>query len=172
MSMIPIASASGTIGTATFNNIPAGFTHLQIRVFGRDGGTGFPQDIYMRFNGDTGNNYARHRLTGDGANASSLGQTALSYAFGGFAPVAASLANVGAVSIIDILDYANTNKNKTTRVINGVDLNGSGNVGLFSSVWLNTNAITSIEVGFATGTGVAGNRFDLYGIATSSATGA
>ena len=171
MSMFPIASASNTYNVV-FASIPQTFTHLQIRVFGRDGGSGFPQDIYMRFNGDSGSNYSRHRLIGDGSSASALGQTSVSYIECGLAPVAATTANVESATIVDIFDYANTNKNKTIRSLNGLDVNGSGYVGLFSGAWLNTAAITSIEIGFASGVAVAGNNFQLYGIQSSPRTGA
>ena len=170
--MFPIASSSGTIYNTIFTNIPSGFTHLQVRAFGRDGGTGFPQDIYMRFNGDTGSNYSRHRLIGDGSTATAAGAASASLLWCGLAPVAATTANVESATIIDILDYANTSKNKTIRSLGGVDANGSGYVGLFSGAWLNTAAITSIEIGFGSGVGVAGNSFQLYGIQSSSATGA
>ena len=81
-------------------------------------------------------------------------------------------ANVFGTQIIDILDYANTNKNKTIRSISGIDNNGSGDVSLTSNLWMNTAAITSFEIG---GFGVnlaAGSRIDLYGITSSSVTGA
>jgi hypothetical protein len=63
--------------------------------------------------------------------------------------------NVGA-SILDILDYANTNKYKTIRLLAGVDVNGTvatfgGVVGLTSGLWQNTNAITSIKLVVETG---------------------
>ena len=48
--------------------------------------------------------------------------------------------------IIDILDYANTNKYKTTRALAGYDGNGSGGPSLDSGNWRNTNAITSIKL--------------------------
>jgi hypothetical protein len=50
------------------------------------------------------------------------------------------------VSIIDILDYANISKNKTNRVLTGIDKNGSGSIQLTSGAWFNTAAITSITI--------------------------
>ena len=73
---------------------------------------------------------------------------------------------------MDILDYTNTNKNKTIRAIAGFDANGSGTAGLWSSVYLDTSAITSIAVGTANSNFAAGSRLDLYGITTSQVTGA
>jgi hypothetical protein len=50
------------------------------------------------------------------------------------------------VSIIDILDYKNTNKYKVVLTFAGLDNNGSGESGLYSGMWMNTNAITSIKL--------------------------
>ena len=55
-----------------------------------------------------------------------------------------------AVSVIDILDYANTNKYKTIRALTGQDGNGTGTatdwrLTFGSGLWMNTNAITSIK---------------------------
>jgi hypothetical protein len=47
--------------------------------------------------------------------------------------------------IFDILDYTNTNKYKTVRMLGGVDFNGSGEVDFMSGLWLNTSAITRID---------------------------
>jgi hypothetical protein len=46
--------------------------------------------------------------------------------------------------VMDILDYANTNKYKTTRALYSWDSNGSGYVEFNSNNWRSTSAITSI----------------------------
>jgi hypothetical protein len=73
------------------------------------------------------------------------------------------------VSIVDILDYANTNKYKTVRVLSGVDFNGTlagygGYVGPLSGNWRNTSAITSIKINAQTGNFTQYSQFALYGI--------
>jgi hypothetical protein len=55
-------------------------------------------------------------------------------------------ANIFSTFIIDILDYANNNKNKTVRYLGGYDANGSGRMVFGSGLWLNTAAITSITL--------------------------
>jgi len=73
--------------------------------------------------------------------------------------------------IIDWLDYTNTNKYKTCRVLGGNDQNGSGLVQLSSGLIQTTGAITSFfvdtEGSFTTTTTV-----QLYGIQSSPTTGA
>jgi len=178
MSMYPIASytttASGGDATITLSSIPATFTHLQLRVFACDttSGTGMTGG-YMRFNGDSGGNYARHYVEGDGASATSGASSPSQFSAGQFLvmPKAGDTANAWATWVIDILDYANTNKNKTMKGIAGVDLNGSGQVYFGSSLWMSTAAINSILLGASTNF-AQGTRVDLYGISTSNATGA
>jgi hypothetical protein len=68
------------------------------------------------------------------------------------------------VGIINLIDYSSTSKNKTIRVTQGTDKNGSGVLQLHSGAWYNTNAINSVNIfsqgaNFNTGTTIA-----LYGI--------
>ena len=69
-----------------------------------------------------------------------------------------------AASIIDILDYASTSKFKTTRVLDGYDANGSGEVIIGSGNWRSTSAITSITLGPSSGNMKLYSSFALYGI--------
>jgi hypothetical protein len=79
--------------------------------------------------------------------------------------------SIFSAGVIDILDYTNTNKNKTFRLMGGTDTNGSGNADFESGMWMNTAAITQLDF-FATNNFTEYTRFDLYGFTTSSATGA
>jgi hypothetical protein len=69
-----------TLGTAAasieFTSIPQTFTDLVILVSGRTTGAGVSQDLFARFNGDSGANYTMRRLIGNGASASSDSNTA------------------------------------------------------------------------------------------------
>ena len=154
---IATTTLTTTASTITFSSIPATYTHLQVRAFVRDAYGPF------RFNSDTGANYTRHYLTADGASVvagSGTSQTNIDLI------TATSTASTFGVNIVDILDYTNTNKYKTVRVLRGEDMNGSGNVMLGSGLWLNTSAITSITFN-ATGLGgsfAQYSSFALYGI--------
>jgi hypothetical protein len=77
---------------------------------------------------------------------------------------AAGYTNMFGAGVIDILDYANTNKYKTSRLLGGEDLNGSGRVYLMSSNWQKTTAITQIDLSFETGNCMQYSQFALYGI--------
>ena len=175
MSMFPIASATVGAGgstSITFSSIPATYTHLQLRVFGQSNANigGFDQ-MAIRFSGDSAANYTQHQIEGNGATASSGSYTGGTYCYIG--RLSDGAVSPFGVSIIDILDYANTNKNKTVKSLQGVDLNGSGRVALYSSLWINTSAVTSmVMIPQTAGTFQQNSRFDLYGITTSQATGA
>jgi hypothetical protein len=161
--VVPSGGSSGV----TFSSIPSGYSHLQVRAFIRDTTTAASLDnLFYRFNGDSGNNYANHRLQGDGGSANAYYYVSQSFVATGYSAASSATANVFGAAVIDILDYSNTNKYKTTRSISGVDTNGSGYVGLDSGVWMNTAAITSITLGQQNGGGVVAQYsvFTLYGV--------
>ena len=174
MSMFPIATQTvGAGGTAsiTFSSIPQTFTHLQLKIFARSSSNAAGINIPIQFNGDTGANYRSHYLGGTGAAAISgdLGasQTSLN---AGWTAGNTDITNGFGCTVVDILDYTNTNKNKTTRSIGGIDSNGSGLIGLWSGLWLSTAAITSLV--FSAGTLAQYTTAQLYGIQSSPTTGA
>jgi hypothetical protein len=174
--MFPIASTTvgaGGVASITFSSIPQTFTHLQIRGLGR-GTTSFSAGLsfYMQFNSDTGNNYGGHQVYGDGSTTGSNSNLTRANTIAGqvFADSSAS-SNVFGDVVADILDYTNTNKNKTVRVLGGFDNNGNGRVSLSSSLWLNTSAISNIVIS-TDGNLVQYSSFALYGINSSPTTGA
>ncbi len=166
--------ATTTVGvsgsaTITFSSIPSTYTHLQIRGITRLGSsTTGTNDIFIRFNSDTAANYSRHALYGTGAAAASngAGSTTSAYAARAVSPRATSTANAFGVFIVDILDYANTNKYKTVRGLGGADTNdANGIISLASGNWRSTSAITQIDITDELGYNfVQYSSFALYGI--------
>lgn len=163
--MEPIATTVVGAGTATsvdFTNIPQGYKHLQIRYIDRNAAVA--DATRMRFNSDTGSNYAFHQLQGNGSTAAAAtGSNATSIEIP-FTAYSGTTANAFAVGVIDILDYSNVYKYKTTRSLGGADLNGSGRVDLASGLWMNTAGITSISIFAFSGNIAQYSRFSLYGI--------
>ena len=185
MSMYPIASTtvgSGGSSSITFSSIPQNFTHLQIRAFARTARATYGDDYLSMQVGnntvDTGNNYTVHSLYGDGSSATSTATAPYNYLSTGYGFAGAQGAsNVFGNAIFDFLDYSNTSKNKTVRMIGGTDVNGTiagygGKVGLSSGVWMNTSAINVITIYGGSANLSQYSRFDLYGITNSPATGA
>jgi hypothetical protein len=140
----------------TFSSIPSGFEHLQIRCLVQANTSG-NSALSLNYNSDTtASNYYRHALLGDGSSAST--QAAQQF----YAGVITD--NAWSVNIIDILDYKNTNKYKTTRVLGGRENNSTGSVFFTSQLWMNTNAISTIKISPAAANFVEYSSIALYGI--------
>jgi hypothetical protein len=166
-SIATVTVGSGGASTITFSGIPSGYSHLQVR--------GIIQGLYtsndsagalIRFNSDTGANYATHRLYGNGTGAFSSASTSGTFIEGPISLVTPSSSSFSP-NVIDILDYANTSKYKTVRSLGGYDINGTGIIGLYSGLWQSTSAITTITItSYLPGITVFNqySTFALYGI--------
>jgi len=160
---------SGGSATVTLSSIPATYTHLQVRFIARGGRTDADTaagGLYLQLNSSFPTTF--HQVRGSGSAVVAQG-----YSGGtsnGFVmlwtPAANATASVFGAGIIDILDYADTNKTKVLRFLSGNDLNGSGYLGLGSTLLNSTSAITSITFGPTDGIGTIPQHssFALYGI--------
>jgi hypothetical protein len=183
--MYPIASqvvSGSTTSNFAFNSIPQNFTHLQLRVsFMVNTSSSNDYGLILYINNDVSStNNSHHQLFGDGSTAYSKGIAnqsltnltpvlfPYSILVGGSSINPSSMQSNRVVAIIDYLDYANTNKNKTIKILGGWDNNGTGAVFLNSELWSNTAAITNIG-GYCDNAPnfTVGSRFDLYGIQTA-----
>ena len=154
----PISST--TLGSAassiTFSSIPSTYTDLVvIMVFGQTTG----DDIIMRFNGDSGNNYSSTRLAGNGTAASSSATTN----YYGIQPRIGSNppSTITTIWRENIQNYANTTTYKTA--IGRLDF-ASGQTETHVGLWRSTSAINSVTLMCQAQTWVAGTVATLYGI--------
>jgi len=146
---------SGGASSITFSSIPSTYTHLQVRFLARtDRATAQGDYLKVVFNSDTAANYAYHELQGYGGNALASGTASSSFAIIQRFSGSLAAANVFGAGYLDILDYANTNKYKTTRALGGWDDNTNGNIQFNSSLWMNTAAINSITITPGGGTSI------------------
>jgi len=160
----------GSGGTAEidFTSIASTYKHLQIRAILRTNRASVRDNLYIYLNNDrTLSNYTTHVLEADGASVSSAGYASGSGVGAQSGSVAADslTTSMFSVFIMDILDYADTNKNTTIRMLSGWDGNGQGRIVLTSNVWLNTAAVS--RIGFDPVNGTLINQyssFALYGI--------
>lgn len=135
--------------TITFSSIPNTYTHLQIRGISRCGRTDGDDNYILRFNGDSGSNYSHHKFYATGSTFASTGSASRDRIDVDFAISSTWIGtNNFAPLVLDILDYANTNKYKTVRYYTGFDSNaGNRNrLGIGSGLWQNTSAISSITL--------------------------
>jgi len=166
--MEPIATTllGSTAATITFDNIPQGYKHLQLRQIARlnvsDTGTEITK---LRFNDDTSASYSHHSLYGTGSSAGAGSGVSQTMTNSGALLQRSNTTSVFTVGITDILDYSNVNKFKTVRTLTGADDNGAGWVGLYSGLWMNTAPITKIVLTPTAAINYGVNsRFSLYGI--------
>jgi hypothetical protein len=168
---------AGGQNQVSFTSIPQTFQHLQIRIRGRSNlnFSSYPETAFiMRINGGSirGAIYTWGFLGAKKFTVSpysTTGQQELQFYP---LPSANIESNVFGVGIVDIFDYANTNKNKTYKVLMGTNdgtprLNR--NINMYGALQQENSAISSIYIttdynfSFATGT-----HFALYGIKSAS----
>lgn len=167
---------SGGAASIEFAGIPTGYKHLQIRGINQTNRTTYNTDnaIMLLGNGsiDAGANYSKHSLFSDYLNGSVVyaDGTANASNMSGLLFTTTGVSGAFGVFVIDILDYANTSKYKTVKVLSGADGNGTvagynPSVGLASGSWRNTAAITNIRLTPQLGTLFNQySTFALYGV--------
>jgi hypothetical protein len=162
---IATATGTGSSNTITFSSIPGTYKSLQLRcnvLTTTDADAG----LRIRINGDTGSNYSYHYLQKSGGGAvTAAGAASQSTIVVGGSDL---LSTYPCVSLIDIVDYASTSKNKTLRMTTGMSSNGTFNdtLAISSGAWFNTSAITSITI-YTNGASdyfSTSAKFALYGV--------
>jgi hypothetical protein len=146
-SIATVTVGSGGSSSISFTSIPSTYQHLQIRLIARSDRTAINNDyLEMTFNSDTGASYSFHQLLGDGSTASANSGTSQNNILVSRIATTGGSASIFGGILLDILDYDNTSKYKTTRSLGGADQNGSGLIYFNSGLWMNTSAITSITL--------------------------
>ena len=148
----PIASTvlSTSAASYEFTSIPGTFTDL---ILVATPIINVNQEPAVRFNSDSGSNYSRTLLQGNGTAASSGRNANLTWAL----PV-----GNGTDFILHIQSYSNTNVYKTCLSSSWISV---GSVTRGVQLWRSTSAITSIWIGGdRAGSWAAGSTFSLYGI--------
>ncbi len=165
--------------SVTFSSIPSTYEHLQMRATIRStdsGAGGYSGNLKCRLNGQGGTIYITRTMQGGDFNYA--GSVSVSSWAGGYddymniayGPVSIQEAPTYGSVMIDILDYANTNKNTTLLTLSGYgfgDGDGEGmSVNLIGSLADYTPAIDTILL-YGHNNFVRGSEFTLYGIASS-----
>jgi hypothetical protein len=166
MDALGVVSVSAALSSIDFLSIPQTYSHLQIRYLAQSSNSATAADnLGFRFNSDTGANYTRHYIDGSGTSATGGSNTGVTQVYATCAQTSPTFPNTFGVGVLDIVDYTNTNKYTTTKAISGVDFNSTGGAVQFTSgVWLNTAAVTSINIRALSGNLTQYSHFALYGI--------
>ncbi len=169
-SIATVSVGAGGSSTISFNSIPSTYKHLQIRAIARDTNSNSQiNSLYISFNGVGGTSYAWHRMEGFGTGTPTRGGVgSTGNIWIGPAATNGYSSNIFAGHIIDIVDYANTNKYKVVKHIGGFDTNGTGSepgeIAMTTGLFMDTTAISSISISVGGQSQVQYSRFALYGI--------
>jgi hypothetical protein len=160
-----LTSTAASVTFSSLSTYAADYQHLQIRGAARiDLGQPFGS-VSLRLNLDTGNNYAKHELGGNGSSVFSSANTSVSSMIDLIqTPGASNDANAFGALVLDVLDPFSTSKYSTVRCLSGRAVSSNPRVGLSSGVWMNTASLTDITLVGQGGSLVTGSRFSLYGI--------
>lgn len=162
-----------SVSSITFSSIPQTYTHLQIRAMlkitraSQNGAA-----TAMRFNGDTSATTSYRSWTYEASN-TTIGTgyyTDAAPGIYGIRAIDATGTNNSTYfgpSIVDILEYTNTNKKKLVKSISGYDSASATDKDYrqYAGIWLQTTAISTINIIPCYGTAFEPNStIALYGI--------
>jgi hypothetical protein len=159
---IATTTLSSNSSTITFSSVPQVYKHLQIRAVHQSTAASWTN---ISLNSDTtASNYVMHRFSGDGATA-----FAESYVSSNQRRFFTSYPSpYWCSSVIDILDYTDTNKNTTVRGLHSWVGDGAsgfdGEANYISNLWLNTAAVSTIDITIPGQNFTQYSKFALYGI--------
>lgn len=169
LQLIEIAdiTVASPVTEVIFSSIPSGYTDLYLVFSSRDsvnsGAT--PGQGAIRFNLDSGNNYSRRYLRGNGSTADSSSSTSVSAIITrAFQPNGAT-ANVFGSFAMYVPNY--TGSNYKSASIDSVTENNAteAHAELTAGLWNSTAAITSVTILSASSASfLANSTFTLYGV--------
>jgi len=164
---IQTLTGNNSSSTISFTSLPTGYRHLQIRVSARVGGSVASNNLLIRFNSISTTSYSSRGLTGKGSGTNQ----ASAETFTGTNAITlrdsltdgSNSGTMTSIQIIDILEYQQTTKTKTLKVVGGA-MYSPATVYLYSGMLNNTAAITSIDLIAGASAFSANSNFSLYGI--------
>lgn len=173
-SLQTVTVGAGGSATISFSSIPSTYKHLQIRGIAQDNRATYNQSsLGLRFNSDSGNNYSYHFLQASwGAGATgvdSMGSGSQNQIYSIGSITSSVSTNHFGGFVIDILDYADTNKYKTARGLSGCEASPATGYRpiprLGSGTWYSSTAINAITIYSEFGTQFNQySKFALYGV--------
>lgn len=161
----PIATTtlSSAAASITFSSISSAYTDLRLVLVARSNNTGTPrEDLYIRFNSDTGTNYSHTTLYGQDGSVGSFRQSNRTEinAYTGLPGTAGQFS----LTTFDIFSYAGSTNKSCLLTVNNDQNTVGGQVGREAGLWRSTSAITSITVLPQTNSFDTGTTATLYGI--------
>ena len=159
-----------TVGAAgassvTFSGIPqTGYTDLVLRASVRSSNATTQDDMYLRFNGDTGSNYSDKAIySNNGTSAASLSHSSIGFLFTGSIDGTTSTASIFTSTDFYIPNYTSANYKSVSQDIANENNATAGWLGMFAGLWASSSAITSITL--SNSPFAQYSTFYLYGVA-------
>ena len=154
---------TSSASSITFSGLDAytDYKHLQVRAVARNSNGNYNSEMNVQFNGVSGTSYAYHYVYGSSASgvSSTDGMEDIWVTGNSYAP------NRYGGIVMDILDFASTNKNTTVRSLSGFG-GFNSQIRFTGGLFVNTSAITSITFDSYVPTQDlhSGTRISLYGV--------
>jgi hypothetical protein len=164
LTVIDTSTVANTSTTLTISSIPATYKHLLVVGVGLQTSGANDGDLFVRVNGDSGNNYTLERVTVSGSTLAGYGTGSISGIsnLGAMARTADGATLLGQIAIY-IYNYSSSADYKTI-VTSGGSMNNSTNSWVASrGMWRNTDAITSVSLVDANGTNLKAGTYITYG---------
>lgn len=163
--LISSATLGSGGGSFTFSSIPATYTDLELKL--SIASTSSTQNVYGRFNGDTGNNYNFQNLRGYNSAATASNDSGEGFNNVMWLGFSQAISNVFGVYTIFIPNYASSNY-KVCHSYGGTESTAATSfTSAHCALWQNTSAITSITIQPASGNFAQYSTAYLYGISNA-----
>lgn len=173
-----LTPASNLIGeldltTATeFANIPQNYRDLRIEIVARSSQASAQEQVLLQYNGDTtAANYISEAVASQTTVTASAAVTTAPGASVAYVGGTSSTASRPGSVTVSIPNYTGTTFYKGAHSFGGAQLS-AWYLAVWSSIWLNTAAITSIKLALTNGSFTAGSVARLYGEPAAAAGGA
>lgn len=148
---------TGTDAEVVFGSIPNTYRDLVVIANWPNSGNPATPFVLCRLNADTGNNYTWIQTYADNGGALTDTQSSVSSIRAGY------IQNSAAMTRINVMDYSATDKQKSL-LIRSDQTEATTRTSLFTGVWANTSAVTSLSLVAGNGTFAIGSTFSLFGI--------
>jgi hypothetical protein len=162
-----VSVGSGGAATIAFTSIPSTYTDLLIYVSPRSARSAVEDELWIRFNADTGNNYSYRAINGDGSTASSQSGSSVAAVYRGWMPGNTTTANTFGNHYIYVPNYAGSSYKSVSADDVSENNATSARATLRAGLWNNTAAITTVTLLPEVSTFMQYSTATLYGIKNS-----
>jgi hypothetical protein len=170
--LLETISLTQTAASVTFDNLPtSGYTDLKVVISGRSNrATEIRDEVFVRFNGDSGANYSYKTIRGSGSGPFSLTASGTNQLNRNDVTGSGATANTFGNYELYIPNYRGSTQ-KSVSIDSVMETNATESYTyMMAGLWSGTASITSITISPEVSTWVANSTFSLYGVADVNTT--